>query len=57
MAKIQKVVRTVPTSERYRYEHDAMKYLRDLLDEGYTVVMCTPIGNDLEYIVEKEVKR
>lgn len=31
-----------------------MKYLRELLQDGYKVVMCNKIGDDLEYIVEKE---
>lgn len=54
MAKIQKVVRTAPTPDRYMYNKDTMAYLAALLDEGYTVVMCNQIGKDLEYIVEKE---
>lgn len=29
--------------------------LQALLDAGYNVVMCHPIGNELEYIVEKFV--
>lgn len=54
MAKIQKVVRTVPTSDKYIYDGDTMRYLAALLDKGYTVVMCNQIGKDLEYIVEKK---
>ena len=54
MAKIQKVVRTTPTSEKYVYDKNTMAYLAALLNEGYTVVMCNHIGKDLEYIVEKE---
>ena len=54
--KIQKVVRTISTSDRYKYDYNTIKYLDSLLNEGYVVVMCTPIGNDLEYIVEKEVE-
>lgn len=57
MAKIQKVVRTYPTSEKYKYDPDTMARLAALLNEGYTVVMCTQIGKDLEYIVEKEINR
>lgn len=51
----QVVVRTCPPSSGYWYEKDRMKYLTEKLDEGYVVVMCHPIGNDLEYILEKEV--
>lgn len=57
MAKIQKVVRTVPTTAGYSYDHSTMKYLTGLLNEGYIVVMCNPIGRDLEYIVEKEIDK
>lgn len=56
MAKVQKVVRTAPTEKGYWYEDSRMKYLAELLSQGYTVVMCNQIGNDLEYIVEKEVE-
>ena len=55
MAKLQKVVRTTPTSGSYTYDASTMKHLTSLLNEGYVVVMCNPIGKDLEYIVEKEV--
>ena len=51
---MQKVVRTCPTGTGYWYEDEKMKYLRELLKNGYTVVMCNKIGNDLEYIVEKD---
>jgi hypothetical protein len=30
--------------------------LDDLLEDGWRVVMCTPIGSELEYILEKEVE-
>lgn len=56
MTKIQRVVRTTPTPGGYQYKGNSMIRLASLLDEGYIVVMCTPIGKDLEYIVEKEVK-
>lgn len=52
--KKQKVVRTVPTTKGYWYDEEKMKYLRDALNDGYTVVMCNKIGEDLEYILEKE---
>lgn len=54
--KKQKVVRTAPTPTKYWYDKDRMKYLEAALDEGYVVVMCNPIGGDLEYILEKEVE-
>lgn len=52
--KMQKVVRTAPTSKGYWYEGERLKYLQELLSQGYRVVMCNRIGDDLEYIVEKE---
>ena len=52
--KKQKVVRTAPTENGYWYRKDRMKYLEEALNEGYVVVMCNPIGKDLEYILEKE---
>lgn len=52
--KKQVVVRTAPTSTGYWYEKERMKYLSEKLEEGYIVVMCNPIGRDLEYILEKE---
>lgn len=54
--KKQVVVRTAPTSPAYWYEPKKMEYLTDKLNDGYVVVMCNPIGNDLEYILEKEVE-
>lgn len=54
--KKQKVVRTAPTEIGYWYQKDRMKYLEDALNNGYVVVMCNPIGKDLEYILEKEVE-
>lgn len=51
---MQKVVRTAPTQSGYWYTKERMKHLEELLNEGYKVVMCNKIGNDLEYIVEKE---
>jgi len=51
---MQKVVRTAPTQAGYWYAKERMKHLEELLNEGYKVVMCNKIGNDLEYIVEKE---
>lgn len=52
--RIQKVVRTAPTQSGYWYTKERMRYLEELLEEGYKVMMCNKIGNDLEYIVEKE---
>lgn len=51
---MQKVIRTAPTSGRYWYDPEKMKYLSALLNNGWKVVMCNRIGEDLEYIVEKE---
>lgn len=54
--KKQKVVRTTPTDHKLYYtNHKDNIALHKLLEEGWTVVMCNRIGQDLEYIVEKEV--
>lgn len=50
----QKVVRTTSMMGIARDENTAYKELESLLKEGYKVVMCNPIGNLLEYILEKE---
>ena len=52
--KKQKVVRTAPTETGYWYQPSRMEHLEEALNEGYVVVMCNPIGKDLEYILEKE---
>lgn len=52
--KKQKVIRTRPTGKQYSHEPSAYQYLDDALNEGYEVIMCTPIGADLEYILEKD---
>lgn len=51
---MQKVVRTAPTEKGYWYQAERMGYLSELLKNGWKVVMCNRIGEDLEYIVEKE---
>jgi hypothetical protein len=54
--KKQVVVRTAPPNySMYWYDKDRMKYLSEKLEEGYVVVMCNPIGKDLEYILEKQI--
>lgn len=53
--KKQVVVRTIPTPSGYSYDSASMKHLTEKMNEGYTVVMCNPIGKDLEYILEKEI--
>lgn len=50
----QKVVRTNHTVGMVRNENRAYKELENLLEEGYKVVICNPIGNELEYILEKQ---
>lgn len=52
--KKQVVVRTAPTQDGFWYSPDRMKYLEEKLKQGYIVVMCNKIGDDLEYILEKE---
>lgn len=54
--KKQCVVRTAPPSNMCWYEREKMKYLSEKLRDGWVVVMCNPIGNDLEYILEKEIQ-
>lgn len=44
----QRAVRTRDSSAETVY------YLDGLLQEGYKVIYCTPIGKELEYILEKE---
>ena len=51
---MQKVVRTAPTSTWEWYEPSRFEHLQKALAEGWKVVMCNNIGEDLEYILEKE---
>lgn len=51
---MQTVVRTAPTQSGYWSSPERYGQLRELLKNGWKVVMCNPIGNDLEYILEKE---
>ena len=51
---MQKVVRTAPTSKNYWYQAERFEYLQRALKDGWKVVMCNKIGDDLEYILEKE---
>lgn len=50
----QTVMRTRPTGGRYDYEYESFRRLDDLLKQGWLIVRCNPIGQDLEYILEKE---
>ncbi len=52
----QTITRTRPKSGKYNHESDAYSRLYDLLNQGYRVILCTPIGEELEYILEKEVE-
>lgn len=51
---MQTIERTRPKYPRYSYEPDAFSGLKKLLNEGYEVVMCNKIGDELEYILRKE---
>ena len=51
---MQKVVRTATTATGYWSTPERYRELDKLLHNGWKVVMCNPIGNDLEYILEKE---
>ncbi|WP_337527367.1 hypothetical protein [Zhenhengia sp.] len=52
--KKQKVIRTKARQGVTLHENEPYELLAELLEEGYKVVMCNPIGNELEYILEKE---
>lgn len=54
---LQTVVRTRVKGSKYAYEPGAFAQLKDKLDGGWTVVMANPIGDEIEYILQKtEVK-
>ena len=53
---MQKVVRTAPTPKGYLKDYATYKDLNEVLGGGWKVVMCNKIGEDLEYILEKEEK-
>lgn len=53
---MQTAVRTAPTPSGYWRDEGKYEDLRRLLKDGWKVVMCNHIGNDLEYILEKEDK-
>lgn len=53
---MQTAVRTAPTPNGYWRDERKYEDLRRLLRDGWKVVMCNRIGNDLEYILEKEDK-
>ena len=52
----QCVVRTAPEDRGIWQDKKRMQYLEEKLNQGWTVIMCNPIGNNLEYILQKEVK-
>ncbi len=52
----QTVTRTRPKGNSCNYEPAAFERLSSLLKEGYRVAFCTPIGEELEYILEKEIE-
>lgn len=51
---MQTVIRTYPTPVRYNTYPDCYKMLDYALKNGWRVVMCNKIGDDLEYILEKD---
>lgn len=51
---MQTVVRTYPTPVGCSCDPDCYKILGKLLCDGWKVVMCNKIGDDLEYILEKD---
>lgn len=54
---MQTVVRTAPTPKGYWNYPDRYRELDKLLHDGWKVIMCNRIGDDLEYILEKEENR
>lgn len=53
---MQTVVRTAPISQGYWYDAERFGRLKELLNSGWEVVMCNPIGNDLKYILERKLE-
>lgn len=51
---MQTVTRTRLKRGDYYYEIDSFQRLKNYLEDGYKVVMCNRIGEELEYILEKE---
>ncbi|MBP3887627.1 MAG: hypothetical protein J6F30_08240 [Cellulosilyticum sp.] len=51
--KMQTVMRTRPLDRGYNYEYNAFKRLDEKLKDGWIVVMCNKVGEELEYILEK----
>lgn len=50
---MQTVIRTTQTPARYMRYPDSYNDLKELLHDGWKVVMCNKIGDDLEYILER----
>ena len=50
---LQTVMRTRKKGEKYATEPAAFALLKSKLNEGWVVVMCNPIGDELEYILQK----
>lgn len=50
---MQTVIRTTQTPARYMRYQDSYNDLKELLHDGWKVVMCNKIGDDLEYILER----
>lgn len=51
---MQAVERTRPKGRNYSYDPTCFRNLMDYLNDGYKVIMCNRIGEELEYILEKE---
>lgn len=51
---MERVVRTAPTRKGYYCDPACFEELQSLLRQGYKVLMCNKIGDDLEYILDKE---
>lgn len=51
----QTVVRTGLLKKGYSYNSESYEQLEKYLKDGFTVVMCHQIGNELEYILQKSM--
>lgn len=50
----QIAVRTQTKSKDYKTDLGCYLKLNDYLKDGWSVLMCNPIGSELEYILQKE---
>jgi len=51
----QTVVRTGTKEKGYSYNRKSYEHLEKYLNDGFIVVMCNSIGDELEYILQKSI--